>query len=150
MADFVIRRGIEKDIPYLARIRAENSATQEHWMHRITGYLNGIIHPQKAKAERIIFVASLNDNIIGFIAGHLTDRFGCNGELQWVDVLTGHRRSGIASALLQELAAWFITQSCYKICVDPGNDAARHFYSTNGAADLNEHWMYWADIRQIK
>ena len=149
MCDFIFRKASTPDIPYLAKIRARNSANEEHWTNRITGYNNGTINPQKAEPLRIIFIASQNDVIIGFIAGHLTNRFDCDGELQWVDVLPEYRRSGIASTLLKELAYWFINHKSCKICVDPGNDEARKFYSKNGAINLNEHWMYWADIRQI-
>jgi ribosomal protein S18 acetylase RimI-like enzyme len=150
MSNFIFRKSSTSDIPFLAKIRARNSATEEYWTNRITGYNNGTINPQKAEPSRIIFIASHIDEIIGFIAGHLTKRYDCDGELQWIDVLTEYRRLGLASKLLKELANWFINHKCYKICVDPGNDDARKFYSKSGATNLNEHWMYWADITKIK
>jgi len=149
MSNYLYRQASISDIPYLAKIRAGNSATEEHWTNRITGYHNGTVNPQKAEQSRIIFISSHNDKIIGFIAGHLTKRFDCDGELQWIDVMAEYRRSGIASELLKELAKWFINQKSYKVCIDPGNDEARKFYQKNGATNLNDHWMYWADIRQI-
>ena len=149
MSNFIFRKASTSDIPFLAKIRAKNSATEEHWTNRIIGYNNGTINPQQAEPSRIIFIACINDEIIGFIAGHLTKRFDCEGELQWIDVLIEYRRSGIASTLLKELAEWFISQNAFKICVDPGNIDARKFYSRNCAADLNDHWMFWPDIRQI-
>ncbi len=91
-------------------------------------------------------MAIKDDAIIGFIAGHLTKRFECDGELEWIDVLSQGRRKGIASELVLELADWFKKQNAFKICVDPGNEIARKFYFKNGAEKLNEHWMFWNNI----
>ena len=96
--------------------------------------------------NRIIYIASDGDENIGFVAGHLTQRYGCAGELKWIDVGTVYRRKGIASQLVQLLANWFISQKAFKICVDPGNEGARQFYKRNGALDLNEHWLFWEDM----
>lgn len=87
--------------------------------------------------------------IIGFIAGHLTERFNCNGELEWINVIPAYRRSGIAFELLCLLASWFIEQKALKICVDVGSDAARQFYTKHGAENLNEHWLVWKDISVV-
>lgn len=106
-------------------------------------------NPQQALSPRIIYVAVTNELIIGFIAGHLTRRYDCEGELQWVNIIEEYRGNGIASELVKLLSKWFIEQKSYKICVDPGNDLARHFYKRNGAKNLNDHWMFWDDIRNI-
>lgn len=102
--------------------------------------------PQQALASRIMCVATENEKIIGLIAGHLTRRLDCEGELEWIDVDTSYRRKGIASELVRVLAKWFEEQGAYKICVDPGNESARKFYAANGAENLNTHWMYWKDM----
>ena len=99
--------------------------------------------------ERVIVVAEIDDAIVGFIAGQLTTRYNCQGELQWLDVASNFRRKKLASKLVHVLAQWFIQKDAYKICVDPGNDAARLFYSAIGATNLNAHCMHWEDIRQI-
>lgn len=134
------------DIPALARLRSETWGEADYWIPRITGYLNGTHHPQKALAARAAFVATDGVKIVGFIAGHLTARLDCEGELQWIDVTTGYRRKGIASRLALVLAAWFDEQGVQKVCVDPGNDIARKFYASLGAENLDQHWMYWKDI----
>ena len=149
MSTILYREATSEDIPFLAKIRAKNSGTEEGWTNRITGYLEGTIHPQQALKPRIIYVALDGSSIIGFIAGHLTRRLECEGELEWIDVAEGYRRAGIASELVRVLAKWFIRQSVHKICVDPGNEAARKFYRSNGAENLNQHWMYWDDIRDV-
>ena len=86
---------------------------------------------------------------MGLIAGHLTRRFGCAGEIEWIDVVPELRRKGIASHLIHLLAEWFVQQGALRICVDPGNSEARAFYSKLAAQPLNAHWMFWPDIRHI-
>jgi ribosomal protein S18 acetylase RimI-like enzyme len=150
MADTILyRKATEEDIESLAKLRSDNTGTEEHWEVRITNYLNLTHNPQQALRERIIYVAVHMDTIIGFIAGHLTTRYNCQGELQWINVADNYRNSGIASKLVLLLANWFTDMKSYKICVDPGNEAARSFYNKNGAKNLNDHWMFWEDIRNI-
>lgn len=137
---------IESDILSLAHLRTLNRGTVEGWAPYIKGYMDGMTSPRKALAPRIVYVAVDGEKVVGWIAGHLTNRLGCDGELQWIDVATEYRRKGIASELVKVLAKWFAEQGAKKICVDPGNDDSRKFYAANGAADLNQHWMYWEDI----
>ncbi|NCI52039.1 GNAT family N-acetyltransferase [Sediminibacterium roseum] len=150
MPDILYTEATEREVAAIAKLRAVNSGNEEHWKERITGYHNGLIHPQKAKPERTILIASHQSEVIGWIAGHLTERFNCDGELQWLDVRSDYRRKGIASTLWNELSEWFIKNNSYKICVDPGNEEARKFYANNGAANLDDHWMYWPDIREAR
>ncbi len=137
------------DVPSLARLRAEGWGEAEYWIPRITGYMKCEHHPQKALMPRVVFVAVKGDVIIGFIAGHLTRRLECEGELEWIDVTSSHKRKGIASQLVRILATWFVEQGAKKICVDPGNDDARKFYAALGAENLNVHWMYWENINVL-
>ena len=44
-------------------------------------YLAGEHSPQHARAPRIGVVAEDDSEIIGFVTGHLSERFGCDGEL---------------------------------------------------------------------
>lgn len=143
MSKIIYREATGQDIPFLAKIRSTDSAEESYWNARISGYAEGTHYPQKALKERIIYVATENERIIGFIAGHLTRRYDCDGELQWIDVIESYRRKGIASKLVKLLTEWFVKHDSCKICVDPGNDIARQFYKANGATALNNHWMYW-------
>ncbi|MBS1503347.1 MAG: GNAT family N-acetyltransferase [Bacteroidetes bacterium] len=143
------RTATESDIPSLARLRTLLRGTIEGWAPYIKGYMDGITNPQKALAQRAVYVATDGDRIVGWIAGHLTKRLGCDGELQWIDVDSEYRRKGIASELIKILAGWFARQDAKKICVDPGNEDSRKFYEANRAENLNEHWMYWQDITAL-
>jgi len=74
---------------------------------------------------------------------------GCDGELEWIDTRKEYQRMGIASELIRLLAKWFVSQKAYKICIDPGSEEAKEFYRKNGAEMLNDHWMFWENIRTM-
>jgi len=145
------REAETSDVPALAQIRAADWGSEEYWQARITGYLNGELHPQKALAPRVMYVALEGDTIVGFIAGHLTRRYECDGELEWINVIPERRGTGTASELLRRLAAWFVAEKVRKVCVDvdPANPVARRFYARHGAQNLNPHWMIWNDIAEV-
>jgi GNAT superfamily N-acetyltransferase len=109
-------------------------------------YLAGEHHPQQALLPRAMWMASDGRSPIGYVAGHLTRRFGCDGELQWIYVIPGNRRTQVASKLLRFLAEWFLEHGARRICVDVGADEALPFYRRHGAVELNRHWMVWNDI----
>jgi GNAT superfamily N-acetyltransferase len=145
------RKAHDADVDALAAIRAGDWGSEEYWRDRIRGYANGELHPRQALAPRVIYVASDNSQIIGFIAGHLTRRFDCDGELQWLNVVPERRRAGLARELVVLLASWFADQNARRICVDadPENPGARVFYRKQGAEDLNPHWLVWPDITAL-
>jgi GNAT superfamily N-acetyltransferase len=134
----------------MARIRAQNWQTESFWIDRITRYLRGEHSPQKALAP--LFVAIDREELVGFVAGHRTTRFACEGELQWIDVREDRRRVGIAYRLVEKIGAWFVEQKAGRICVnvDPVNAPARRLYDKCGAQVLNEHWMVWDDARKMR
>ncbi|HKV26778.1 MAG TPA: GNAT family N-acetyltransferase [Candidatus Acidoferrales bacterium] len=144
----IYREAQSADVPALARIRAPDWGTEEYWQARIPAYMNGELCPQQALAPRIVYVACDGDSVAGFIAGHLTRRFSCDGELEWIDVIPERRRKGIASELLRLLAGWFAEQKASRICVDvdPANAVTQSFYRRHGAEDLRPHWLVWPDI----
>jgi len=135
----------------MARIRAADWGIEELWRVRISRYLNYEHHPRQALAPRVIYVALDDDMVVGFIAGHLTRRHACEGELQWINVIPELRGGAVAAELLHLLAAWFVAQNACRICVDvePENTTARRFYMRHGAEDLNPSWLVWNDIRVV-
>ena len=151
MSTLLYRQAEESDISAMARIRAADWGIEELWRVRISRYLNYEHHPRQALAPRVIYVAVEEDAVVGFIAGHLTRRHGCQGELQWINVIPEHRGGAVAAELLRLLAAWFVAQNASRICVDvePENTTARRFYMRHGAEDLNPSWLVWNDIRVV-
>ena len=115
---------------------------------RTGAYLEGQHHPQSALPPRVLFVALSGAEVVGYIAGHLTTRYECDGELQYLWVTQEFRRYGVASQLFALLAKWFHDQGATQVCVDvePSNLAARSFYTDRGAVELNSHWLVWRDI----
>ncbi|HTU45904.1 MAG TPA: GNAT family N-acetyltransferase [Bryobacteraceae bacterium] len=148
MAAVLYRKADRSDVPGMAQIRAEHWEHEEHWRNRIARYMDCEHHPQQALMPRIIYVAVEDNTLVGFIAGHLTRRYGCDGELQWINVAPASRGSGVASKLLELLAEWFAAQNAFSICVnvDPANTIARRFYARHGAENFNEHWLVWNNI----
>jgi len=151
MPTVVYRQADKSDIPGVARIRAAEWGGEEHWRTRIQRYLDGEHHPKHALMPRVMYVALEEDSLVGFIAGHLTRRYACNGELQWINVIAASRGSGISSEFLRRLGAWFTEQKASRICVnvDLPNTAARRFYTHHGAEKLNENQLVWKDISVV-
>ena len=143
------RRARRSDIPAMAQIRAGDWGTKEYWGERILQYLSHRQDPREALRPRVSFVCVDRGAVVGLIAGHLTRRFGCHGELEWLSIRPECQGLGVASELFCRLAKWFVAHRAKRICVDvePSNQAARQFYARHGAADLKPHWMVWEDIR---
>ena len=152
MTDVQFRFLEKSDVPAMARVRALSWGTEDYWRTRITAYMDCELHPQHALIPRVGYVALESDSVVGLIAGHLTTRHACDGELEWIDVVPERRGSGIASELLRRLAAWFVEQNARRVCVDvdPANTVARRFYMRHGATELKPHWLVWEDIGVVQ
>src|SRR5580698_7715360 len=105
--NMLYREATLADVPGMAQVRAGDWESEEYWRERIPFYLTGQSHPRQALGPRIAFVCLDDDVVAGFIAGHLTQRFGCDGELEWISVRPQYRRHRVASGLLRLLAGWF-------------------------------------------
>ena len=142
------RRARLADVPAMAALPEPGDAGGDP-PDRMLSYLAGESHPRQALPPRAMWLAESNGAPIGYAAGHLTRRFDCDGELQWIYVVRGHRRSHVGTELLRLVANWFVQQNALRVCVDVGDEAARPFYRRVGAVDLNKHWMIWNDISQL-
>ena len=91
------------------------------------------------------------DELVGFVTGHRTRRRGCDGELQWINVIEERRGLGIADKLIAKIGAWFVEQGANRICVNvtSENIAARKVYIRCGAQPLDDGWMVWEDSRAM-
>jgi GNAT superfamily N-acetyltransferase len=145
----VYRRGGPADVPAASALPQPGEAGGDP-PDRMLTYLAGESHPRQALPPRAMWIAELDGALIGYAAGHLTRRYDCDGELQWIYVVREHRRAHVATELLRLVASWFIEQNALRICVDVGDEAARPFYRRLGAVDLNKHWMVWKDISQLE
>ncbi|MGH9481336.1 MAG: GNAT family N-acetyltransferase [Terriglobales bacterium] len=145
------RQASLEDVHAMALIRSREWGDEVYWRGRIGDYLRREANPVQALPPRAAYVALFGNLTVGFIAGHLSQRFGCQGELQWINVLSEHRKRGIAQVLLRFMAGWFDARRAARVCVDvhPSNAAARAFYARQGARPLQPNWMVWDDIARL-
>ena len=68
--------------------------TEDYRKTRIERYMRGEHDPQKAVKPRIVYVAVQNSAVLGFITGHHTRGYECDGELQWINVIAEERNTG--------------------------------------------------------
>lgn len=138
------------DLAGMARLRAENWGSANEWEPRITAYRIGQQTPQYGLEPRALYVAvdTAENEVVGMIAGHLTKRFGCDGEIQWLNVDSRVRGQRIADKLIERMFAWFREENATKVCVNvtPTNDAARTVYKRHGAESMGTHWLVFNDI----
>lgn len=113
-----IRPAEPKDIPAMAELRAQTKGTQAFWTDRINQYLRGKRSPQKALEPRSAFIATDEEKIVGFVAGHRTCRFDCDGEVQWIDGDQQQRGRGIGYKVMAQIGAWFVSQNAKRICMN--------------------------------
>ena len=92
---FSIRPAEPGDIPAMTALRAQEWETEPFWLPRIRRYLSGEHSPQHALSARAAFVAEEDGVVVGFVSGHLPRRYGCTGELQWLNVSMKHRRTAL-------------------------------------------------------
>jgi ribosomal protein S18 acetylase RimI-like enzyme len=142
------RKAELSDIPTLSRLRGDGEAGGAS-EDRMARYLAGTHHPQEALQAREMWLVSVDGSAIGYVAGHLTRRFECDGELQWIYVAPEARGTPVAGELLRIMARWFVAQGAKRICVDVGDERARRFYRRHGAVEISQHWMTWDDIGTV-
>jgi hypothetical protein len=90
----------------MAQIRSAEWGAEEYWKTRIERYMRGEHDPQKALKPRMLYVALQNSAVVGLIAGHLTRRYECDGELQWINSngrRTEHRHSSSAASFISSM-----------------------------------------------
>ena len=149
----MIRKITSADIPLLVacRMRDVRAGVDE----RMGAYFEGHHHPQKALAKRVGFLEIADEVVAGYVAGHMTTRFGYDGELQYLFVDPAHRRQGIARELVRRLARWFAEEGVHRVCVnvDVDSDPAIPFYERMGARPVfpdKRYWYGWEDVRALE
>jgi ribosomal protein S18 acetylase RimI-like enzyme len=147
-----IREATLTDVALMASLRDKSGWQGGANAERMTLYLSNEHHPQFALPPRVAYVSIQDNTLNGFIAGHLTTRFGCQGELQWILVDPGYCGSSVASELLMRMAEWFTQNATTRVCVnvEPENVRARGFYRSHSAVELSEYWLQWPDISKVQ
>lgn len=149
MPEITIETATLNDLPALCRLRAEYSGHALEWEPRITAYMIGQHNPQFALEPREVFVAVEDStDVVGLISGHLTTRFHCQGEIQWLNVQADRRGRRIADKLLDAQFTWFRAHNARRICINvaPSNDACRTVLLRRGAEPLGPGWLVFPDI----
>jgi len=148
IGDVVYRQATGFDAPAIAISRARDPGPEPRDA-RLAAYLEGTHHPTGALAPRVVYVAVVAGVVVGYAAGHLTQRWGCEGEVQHLWVMPERRRSGVGSGLLQCMRRWFADRGAGKACVNvaAANREAQAFFRHHGAGDLGPHWLVWANMR---
>jgi len=149
--DIRFRVATSADVPAIAVCRLTDLAAGPA-DPRMAAYLDGTHHPQEALPPRVGYVALIREDVIGYIAGHLTKRHGRAGEVQYLFVAPDFRRRGVATALLRLLADWFVNARARKVCVcvDADSPAAKPFYESAGASPFRRLWYGWDDISVLR
>ncbi|MFL5558353.1 MAG: GNAT family N-acetyltransferase, partial [Gemmatimonadaceae bacterium] len=89
------REATSADVPAMERCRDRDTQAGPADA-RMAAYLDGKHHPQQALPTRTAFVALAGDDVVGYIAGHATERYGCAGEVQYLYVAPAYRRHRVA------------------------------------------------------
>lgn len=130
-----------------------NEAYAVNHEHRLRGWQTYFAAqtPVSAKPERIVYKALENNNIIGFIAVHLTARYNLDAEIQTFYVLKPYQRKGIGRKLLSEAMKWISKFKAESLCVGifPENPY-KTFYLKYGGKYLNPHWIYWDKMEDLE
>lgn len=151
-----ILTAVYKDIEELAQVEMESkkhsfpnlleayeldiASRIERWQ----SYFKGL-SPQTSKPPRITLKAiNTQHQILGYISGHLTTRFGFDAEIQSFYILQDYQKKGIGTKLLENFVRWMRKQGANSLCVgiNPKN-IYKSFYLKHGGEYLNEHWIIW-------
>jgi GNAT superfamily N-acetyltransferase len=119
-------------------------------LQRWKNYLNGASSPTAARPERIVFKACIGQKLVGFVAGHLTTRYGKDAEIQLFYVLQENQRAGLGGKLLLQFLDWAGRHNAKSLCVGIApNNKYKGFYLKYGGRYINPHWIYWDDMAAL-
>jgi GNAT superfamily N-acetyltransferase len=107
--------------------------------------------PESSKPERVVFKAMVGDKMIGYIAGHLTTRYGKDAEIQSFYLLKKHQRKGFGAQMLAHFINWLKPYHVKTLCVGVrSNNPYQQFYLKHGGIHFNEHWIGWDDVTLLE
>jgi ribosomal-protein-alanine N-acetyltransferase len=128
-----IRRVASEDLDVLWEIEKECFTVEAFTREQIEYLLEA--------PKGVSLVAQINHEIVGFIISLIYSRNKIGvGHIYTIDVLTRHRRKGVASRLLGELEKIFMergVKACY-LEVRLDNVAARRLYKKHGYVEMEQ------------
>ncbi len=119
-----------------------------HYIDRLKAYIRKEHHPRDAKDPRMIYIAIADEEIVGYIAGHLSEGLGLEGELQAIFILLEHQRRGLGTQLVITLAKWFKKWNAKEVCVDR-QEGSEGFYIKLGARFNDQGWLVWDNFLDV-
>lgn len=155
--DYTIAEATLNDVPAIVDVTLQSFQdafskpfylSREDAVHRWSAYMRKEHHPQKAKDPRIVYLAIGDGKTVGFVAGHLTERFDLEGELQSIYILPEHQRQGLGTLLVITLAKWFKKWDAKAVCVDH-KDGSEGFYIKLGAQPNEHGWLVWDNFLDL-
>lgn len=148
--DAIVRIYVASKMASLPELIADYDHDIPFLTNRWRSYLCEGSRAQMATGDSFVFLAELNGQPVGYAAYHHTRRHDTQAELQSLYVRKEAQGCGVGTALLRTIAARLLEEGSTTMCVgyDPRNPYKR-FYLKHGAAEINEHWAYWPDVRVI-
>lgn len=132
-------------LPYLESFEMDYEKRFARWQTYFAGQ-----SPTSAKPERVVFKALIENELIGYIAGHLTTRYHKDAEIQSFYVLKEYQRKGVGLQLLQCFVKWLIELEAGSLCVGIAEaNPYQAFYLKFNGKYLNPHWIYWDDLNKL-
>lgn len=122
----------------------------ERRLYQWLNYLSGTSSPQAARSERVAFKACLDDKMLGFIAGHLTTRYGKDAEIESFHTVADDQ-NGAWGKLLLQFIEWATQHGARSLCIGigPAQQDYKEFFLRYGACYLNPHWIYWDNMAAL-
>ena len=146
IVEIELRSQMEPHPSFEEKYRTDFNARYQWW----SDYMNRANHIEKISVHRVVFVAMIKLNIVGFIAGHLTSQPDPQGEIQSMNILEPQWGKGADVNLLRKLAKWFKLRGATSVCVHlTENSPYKVFYAEHGATAVNDSLYRWADIGKV-
>lgn len=159
--DLVIQIATELDIDVLTKVEIESKIHSipdmieplevdykkrfDRWQTYFVGQ-----SPASAKPERIVFKALIGNELVGYIAGHLTTRYDKDAEIQSFYILKEYQGKGIGGQLLHHFVKWLLQYDVKSLCVGFHEaNPYQAFYIKYGGKYLNPHWIYWDEVNDL-
>jgi len=135
----------------IPELESELTMGYERSLDRWTGYLAGTRHPQRAKRERITYVACLESTVVGYLGCHHATRkdwWKADAELQQIYVLKAYQGQGIGTALFSLMVDWLRGAGIDSVGVGfHADNPYGGFYTKMGGRLAEPGLCYWDDLR---